>query len=137
MSLLVVKKKFVLSLTVLMVALSGGGALAFQALLPEYYFAWYPSIPVFFYLFGLFYISMFGYCYRVSPQRMIAVYLMAKAAKMMLSILILSVYAVAVGHQVLAFAGTYIIFYVAFLVFETRFFFRFEMKHKSNRYKDK
>lgn len=133
MSLSVVKREFILSLTVLTVALSGGGALAFHALLPGYYFSWYPFIPVFFYLFGLFYMAMFGYCYRVSPQRMIAVHLVAKAAKMMLSILVMSVYAVAVGHQVLAFAGTFVIFYIAFLVFETRFFFRFEMKHKSNK----
>ena len=120
-----------------MVVLSWGGALVFHTLLPEYYFAWYPSIPIFFYLFGLFYIVMFGYCYRVSPQKMVAVYLVAKVTKMMLSILIMSVYAVAVAHQVLSFIGTYMVFYIIFLIFETRFFFHFEIKHKSNRYKYK
>ena len=125
MSLLAVKRKFIISLTILMVVLSWGGALVFHTLLPRYYFAWYPSIPIFFYLFGFFYIFMFGYCYRVSPQ------------KMVLSILIMSVYAVAVAHQVLSFIGTYMVFYIIFLIFETRFFFHFEIKHKSNRYKYK
>ena len=69
MSLLAVKRKFIISLTILMVVLSWGGALVFHTLLPRYYFAWYPSIPIFFYLFGLFYIFMFGCCYRVSPQK--------------------------------------------------------------------
>ena len=78
MSLLAVKRKFIISLTILMVVLSWGGALVFHTLLPRYYFAWYPSIPIFFYLFGLFYIFMFGYCYRVSPQKMVANYLIAK-----------------------------------------------------------
>ena len=54
MSLLAVKRKFIISLTILMVVLSWGGALVFHTLLPRYYFAWYPSIPIFFYLFGLF-----------------------------------------------------------------------------------
>ena len=124
MSLLAVKRKFIISLTILMVVLSWGGALVFH-------------IPIFFYLFGLFYIFMFGYCYRVSPQKMVAVYLVAKVTKMMLSILIMSVYAVAVAHQVLSFIGTYMVFYIIFLIFETRFFFHFEIKHKSNRYKYK
>ena len=122
MSLLAVKRKFIISLTILMVVLSWGGALVFHTLLPRYYFAWYPSIPIFFYLFGLFYIFMFGYCYRVSPQKMVAVYLVAKVTKMMLSI---------------SFIGTYMVFYIIFLIFETRFFFHFEIKHKSNRYKYK
>ena len=85
MFLLAVKRKFIISLTILMVVLSWGGALVFHTLLPRYYFAWYPSIPIFFYLFGLFYIFMFGCCYRVSPQKMVAVYLVAKVTKMMLS----------------------------------------------------
>ena len=84
MFLLAVKRKFIISLTILMVVLSWGGALVFHTLLPRYYFAWYPSIPIFFYLFGLFYIFMFGCCYRVSPQKMVAVYLVAKVTKMML-----------------------------------------------------
>ena len=78
MSLLAVKRKFIISLTILMVVLSWGGALV-----------------------------------------------------------IMSVYAVAVAHQVLSFIGTYMVFYIIFLIFETRFFFHFEIKHKSNRYKYK
>ena len=137
MFLLAVKRKFIISLTILMVVLSWGGALVFHTLLPGYYFAWYPSIPIFFYLFGLFYIVMFGYCYRVSPQKMVAVYLVAKVTKMLLSILIMMIYALAVKYQILSFIGTYMAFYVVFLIFETRFFFHFEIKHKSNRYKYK
>ena len=43
MSLLAVKRKFIISLTILMVVLSWGGALVFHTLLPRYYFAWYHS----------------------------------------------------------------------------------------------
>ena len=117
MFLLAVKRKFIISLTILMVVLSWGGALVFHTLLPRYYFAWYPSIPIFFYLFGLFYIFMFGCCYRVSPQKMAAVYLVEKVTKMMLSILIMSVYAVAVVNQGIFFFGTFMGFCIMFLSF--------------------
>lgn len=68
---------------------------------------------------------------------MVAVYLAAKATKMILSVLIMIIYAIAVAHQVLSFIGTYMAFYILFLIFETRFFFHFEIKHKSNKYKYK
>lgn len=136
MFLLAVKRKFIISLTILMVVLSWGGALVFHTLLPRYYFAWYPSIPIFF----IFSASLHIYVRMLlsgKSAKMVAVYLVAKVTKMMLSILIMSVYAVAVAHQVLSFIGTYMVFYIIFLIFETRFFFHFEIKHKSNRYKYK
>lgn len=54
---------------------------------------------------------------------MVAVYLVAKVTKMMLSILIMSVYAVAVAHQVLSFIGTYMVFYIIFLILKPASFF--------------
>lgn len=122
MFLLAVKRKFIISLTILMVVLSWGGALVFHTLLPRYYFAWYPSIPIFF----IFSASLHIYVRMLlsgKSAKMVAVYLVAKVTKMMLSILIMSVYAVAVAHQVLSFIGTYMVFYIIFLIFETRFFF--------------
>lgn len=136
MSLLAVKRKFIISLTILMVVLSWGGALVFHTLLPRYYFAWYPSIPIFF-IFSAFLHIYVRVLLSGKSAKMVAVYLVAKVTKMMLSILIMSVYAVAVAHQVLSFIGTYMVFYIIFLIFETRFFFHFEIKHKSNRYKYK
>lgn len=122
MSLLAVKRKFIISLTILMVVLSWGGALVFHTLLPRYYFAWYPSIPIFF-IFSAFLHIYVRVLLSGKSAKMVAVYLVAKVTKMMLSILIMSVYAVAVAHQVLSFIGTYMVFYIIFLIFETRFFF--------------
>lgn len=122
MFLLAVKRKFIISLTILMVVLSWGGALVFHTLLPRYYFAWYPSIPIFLSFRPLLHIYV-RMLLSGKSAKMVAVYLVAKVTKMMLSILIMSVYAVAVAHQVLSFIGTYMVFYIIFLIFETRFFF--------------
>lgn len=119
-----------------MVVLSWGGALVFHTLLPRYYFAWYPSIPIFLSFRPLLHIYV-RMLLSGKSAKMVAVYLVAKVTKMMLSILIMSVYAVAVAHQVLSFIGTYMVFYIIFLILKPASFFHFEIKHKSNRYKYK
>lgn len=131
------KKRFIVSMTLLLLVLSIGGAGVFHALWPAYYFTHYPSIPIFFYFFGLFYIYMFEYCFRIDPKRIVAVCLVAKITKMLLSILIITLYALAIRRQVVAFIGTYLVFYLVFLVFETRFFYLFEVKYKRHRLKNK
>ena len=39
--------------------------LIYHLFIPDRYFPWFPAIPVFFYLFGLFYINMFSLAYRL------------------------------------------------------------------------
>lgn len=98
-----------------MVVLSWGGALVFHTLLPRYYL---PGIPPYRYFLSFrpllhIYVRML---LSGKSAKMVAVYLVAKVTKMMLSILIMSVYAVAVAHQVLSFIGTYMVFYIIFLI---------------------
>ena len=66
---------------------------------PEWYFEWYPFIPIFFYVFGWFYIYMFDACRLFAPQRQQYVYLAMKGIKMIFSMGILLFYAVHVKEQ--------------------------------------
>ena len=50
--------------------------------------------------------------------------------KFILSMLVLLFYGFFVRHEVVAFFTTFIVFFFAFLVFETRFFLRLEAKLK-------
>ena len=86
MYLLKVRKRFLLAHTFFSLMVGVGGAALFHAFFPQWYFSAYPLIPVFFYLFGCFYIFMFEFVYRRMPDKMIIVYLIAKFLKMMLSI---------------------------------------------------
>ena len=45
-------------------------------------------------------------------------------------------YALVIGHEILAFMLTFIFFFFAFLIFETRFFLRFEAKLKNSKKKN-
>lgn len=130
MFLLTVKKKFIKELTVIGVILTTVVTLVYHIFIPERYFLWFPAIPIFFYLFGLFYIYMFAFNYSLGLDKLAMTYLVCKALKLILSVMILLFYGFVIGHEVVTFFATFILFYFAFLIFETRFFLRFEAKLK-------
>ncbi len=97
---------------------------------PEHYFEWYPFIPVFYYLFGWFYIYMFDACRKFAPQKVQLVYLCMKGIKMIGSMGILLFYAVHVEEKKTEFFLTLLLFYVLSLIYETAFFLKFEKNKK-------
>lgn len=115
------------------------GAFVLHEAMPGHYFGGFPLIPVYFYLFGLFSIYMFDACRRQAPKKLLLVYLMMKVLKMLISFMFLLVYCVAVREEARAFLLTFIVFYLMYLVYETWFFFSFEMnqnrtkKNKNNK----
>lgn len=106
------------------------GAVILHVALPGHYFGGYPFIPVYFYLFSLFSIYMFDACRRHAPQKLLLLYLAMKMMKMILSMLLLMVYCLAVREEAKAFLLTFVSFYLVYLIFETWFFFSFEMNLK-------
>lgn len=106
------------------------GVVILHVSLPGHYFGGYPFIPVYFYLFGLFSIYMFDACRRHAPQKLLLLYLAMKMIKMILSMLLLMVYCLAVREEAKAFLLTFVSFYLIYLIFETWFFFSFEMNRK-------
>lgn len=80
--------------------------------------------------FGLFYIEMFAFNYRVGLERIAMTYLVCKVLKFIISAMLLMFYGFVIGHEVVAFMLTFIFFYFAFLIFETRF--SFFLKRNSN-----
>ena len=130
MSISLTKKLFVTWFT-LLILVSGwtiGSILAIW--FPEYYFEWYPFIPVFFYIFGWFDISIFETCRRYAPQKMQLVYLGTKAIKMLFSLMVLLIYAVKVEEKKVEFFLTFFAFYLISLAFESWFFYRYERGNK-------
>ena len=133
MFLLTIRKKFIRELTLIGVVLTALVAVVYHMFIPDRYFLWFPSIPIFFYLFGLFYIAMFSFYYRMGLEKLVMCYLSCNVLKFILSALVLIAYAFFIGHEVVAFMLTYVFFFFAFLIFETRFFLWFEMKLKNSK----
>ena len=130
MSISLTKKLFVTWFT-LLILVSGwtiGPLLA--TWFPEHYFEWYPFIPVFFYIFGWFDISIFEACRRYAPQKMQLVYLGTKAIKMFFSLIVLLIYSVKIDEKKVVFFLVFFGFYILTLVFESWFFYQYEHGNK-------
>lgn len=124
------KRNFIGLHTLFGILSAGLGAVILHVALPGHYFGGYPFIPIYFYLFGLFNIYMFDACRRHAPQKMLLLYLAMKMMKMILSMMLLLVYCLAVREEAKAFLLTFISFYLVYLIFETWFFFSFEVNRK-------
>lgn len=124
------KRNFIALHTLFAILSAGVGALILHVALPGHYFGGYPFIPAYFYLFGLFSIYMFDACRRHAPQRLSLLYLAIKMVKMILSLILLLMYCIAVREEAKAFLLTFISFYLIYLLFETWFFFSFEVNRK-------
>lgn len=129
------KRNFIALHTLFAILSAGVGALILHVALPGHYFGGYPFIPAYFYLFGLFSIYMFDACRRHAPQRLSLLYLAIKMVKMILSLILLLMYCIAVREEAKAFLLTFISFYLIYLIFETWFFFSFEVNQKRKKKK--
>lgn len=134
MSISLTKRNFLYQITLLTLIAGWTGAGILHYALPGYYFGGYPFIPVYFFLFGFFEISMFDACRKHVPQKMVLLYLAMKMMKMLFSILFLLVYCIAVREEAKLFLLTFIIYYIVYLIYESWFFFTYEIgKKQKNR----
>ena len=130
MSISLTQKHFITWHTLLMFVAGWGVGAALSFGWPEYYFKWYPFIPVFFYVFGWFSISMFEACRRLAPKKIQLVYLGTKAIKMFFSLIVLLIYSVKVDEKKVVFFLVFFGFYILTLVFESWFFYQYEHGNK-------
>ena len=133
MFLLKAKRIFIKKMTILALVLSVVIGLIYHLFIPDRYFPWFPAIPVFFYLFGLFYINMFSLAYRLGEDKMVPLFLVCKGTKFLVSVLIVVIYCFAVRHEVLPFIVTFMVFYISFLIFETVYFTNIELRLKKKK----
>lgn len=130
MSISLTKKLFLTWYTLYMVTAAWIVGLALGIGVPKWYFEWYPFIPVFFYIFGWFYIYMFDACRLYAPQKQQYIYLAMKGIKMAFSMGILLFYAVHIKEQKTEFFLTFFLFYIVSMIFESAFFMKFEKKQE-------
>ena len=139
MNMSITKRNFLGYLSILTLVGGGLGALALAlSWNPDIISRGYPLIPVYFYIFGVFYIYMFDACRRHAPEKMVMLFLVAKVLKMIVSVFLLIIYCVAVPDSAIEFLLTFLAFYLGYLIYESWFFFVFEwnqkLKKKSKKY---
>lgn len=116
------------TLLMLLAGLSIGPFMAFC--MPGHYFAWYPLIPLFFYLFCWISISMVKLARRSFPERIRLYYLYSRFLKMIFSVIFLTLYLVFVGEHRTEFFIVFLTFYVICLLFESWFVTKYEEQQR-------
>lgn len=138
MNMSITKRNFLVFLTLFTLVTSGVGALILHFLEPGHYFGGYPLIPVYFFIFGVFYIYMFDACRHHAPEKMLHLFLVAKVLKLLVSVFLMIIYCVTVPASATEFLLTFMSFYLGYLIYESWFFFVFEwnrkIKKKSKQY---
>lgn len=107
-----------------------------EIFLPEHYFLWFPLIPLFFYIFGIYSIYMFDKCRLKAPGKLLIVYMGVKFAKLILSLVIVLFYTLRVKEQTEDFIIVFFLYYLLSMVFQSWFFVLYEankMKQKRNK----
>ena len=132
MVLSLLKRKYMVSLALMMVVMTVLAVLLFYTCVPQHYFVCFPFIPVFFFLFGWLNISALLFLFRNMPRYFISGFILCKGIKFIMSLLAVIVYGVMVHREIIAFTLVFLTFYVASLVLETRYFVRIEsiLKHR-------
>lgn len=138
MNISITKRNFLIFLTLFTIVAGGAGALILHFFDPGHYFGGYPLIPVYFFIFGVFYIYMFDACRHHAPEKMMMLFLGAKVLKLFVSVFLMVIYCVAVPASATEFLLTFMSFYLGYLIYESWFFFAFEwnrkIKKKSKQY---
>lgn len=93
---------------------------------PDYYFTWYPSIPVYFTVLGIVMSSIMFRHSKDRPEKIIHIYMTMRAVKLLVTIGSILLYDWIIGERKLLFGITTIGFYFLYLFIETYFFYRFE-----------
>ena len=124
------KRRFIIGLTVLTLAVGWGGAALISGCFPDHYVKVFPYMPTFFYLWELLFVTLLDRNRR--KGNIIRLFLGMKAAKMLLFILLIGLYTITVGTRNADFVVTFLALYLIYLVFETVSLGRLGKKMKNN-----
>ena len=131
MFLLTAKKRFIRNLTILTIVISALTVLIFEMFFPERYFVCYPFIPLYFYLFGVFFINVSLFVYQHDEHKLMPIFLIFRGLKMFLSLIAVVACGFVARHHMVSFGLIFAAYYLVYLVYETCFFFRMEMELKN------
>lgn len=125
-----IKRETLLFYTLFMVVCSGVGWVFFRVCMPQWSFSTYWLIPAYFYVLGIATGLSFSFFEVMMPGRTHHYYLVQKAVKFLLSIVVLLVAGYVGGESRRVFFLTFLTFYFLSMGFELWFFCRIEFIKK-------
>ena len=116
------------------VGVSLGGLL--NTIWHTHYFAWFPAIPIYFYLLEITMLIVLEKANRKRPDSVVTSYMITRLVKLILTIVFLWVYMVFIGDSLRSFALTVMLFYFICMFFETYMFYPYEKRRMKKKYED-
>lgn len=134
----VLRKRFLVVLTVVMGIATIIGAVVTYFVFPRELFLWYFGIPLFYYLVGLGFGEVLRRINRESNERLLNIYLMVKIAKIIITIFFMALSMMLVDNRYdKEFVVIIGIFYMVYLILESKFYFDFEKSLKRKKTNEK
>lgn len=104
---------------------------------PDYYFKWYPSIPIFYWLMGMLMTDILDRKKRENGDVTITAFMVVRFCKFTLAVVFLWLYAALVGESTKMFGLTLMLFYFLYLGLETYTIYLFEKKRMKREKKER
>ncbi len=113
------------------VGVSLGGLL--NTIWHTHYFAWFPAIPIYYYVLCLVLLVFLEKANRKHPDSIINNYMITRVVKLIFSIVFIWLYMFLVRHQIRMFAITLMIFYFISMFIDTYIFYLYEKRRMKKR----
>jgi len=121
---------FVMLFTAIMLVSGWGGWWILTTLLPDSYFAWYPIIPLFYYIMGMLTILDLTKNTQDTERQLVNKYMLMKLYKIAAAIVIFAVYYFAINVKIMQFTTVFVSYYIIYLFIETYFLYMTEKTKK-------
>lgn len=108
------------------IGISLGGLL--YTIWPEYYFEWFPSIPLFYWVMAMAMTLVLDKAKRKKGDVTVTMYMLVRFCKFTLALVFMWLYASLVGEHLKTFGFTLMLFYFIYLGLETYTIYLFEKK---------
>lgn len=131
------RKRFLAILTVVMIILSIIGGVIIYNVVPHEVFGWYLGIPLFYYLMGLAFGEVLRRINKETNKKLLNIYLILKVSKILFTVILMVLYVVLIDEYDKEFVITIGIFYMAYLILESKFYFDFEKSLKRKKTNEK
>lgn len=131
------RKKFLVVLTVVMSILSLIGGIIVYNIVPTKIFGWYIGIPLFYYGMGLAFGEVLRRINKETNTKLLNIYLIIKVSKIIFTVILMILYIVLIDEYDRVFVITIGLFYMAYLILESKFYFDFEKSLKRKKTNEK
>jgi hypothetical protein len=131
------RKRFLVVLTVVMSILSLIGGIIVYKIVPTEIFGWYVGIPLFYYGMGLAFGEVLRRINKETNTKLLNIYLILKVSKIIFTVILMLLYIVLIDEYDRVFVITIGLYYMAYLILESKFYFDFEKSLKRKKTNEK